>query len=89
LVDVATQEAAGRVTPELRAQVERLMAQKRDPLPVVLDGGAWVRRFGVTVFPTVAVVGPDGRLVAVWSGTPPSAALEVMVEEQIKGLQGL
>jgi thiol-disulfide isomerase/thioredoxin len=87
LVDIAPQEAEGKVTPALHRRVEQVVAAKGARLPVVLDDGAWSRRFGVTVFPTVGVVGPDGRLVAVWSGSPPSGALETVVREQILALQ--
>lgn len=85
---VAFHDASAKTFEELDKKLEKIIEQrwkgKTLPFPVVLDAtGKTVKDYGVSAFPTVLLIDPEGKLVKGGPGGEAAvAALEAALEKQ-------
>ncbi len=77
-------EGRGQPTPQLLDKVRKYKAERAPKLKVLVDRGAWSDAVGITVYPTLALIGPDGRLIKLWSGTPNMDAVERLIRSSLE-----
>jgi thiol-disulfide isomerase/thioredoxin len=82
-------EGRGNPPPELVNKVRKYKAQRAPDLPVLIDRGAWSDAVGITVYPTMALIGGDGRLLNLWSGTPNMSDVEASIRSALEAQSGL
>ena len=82
-------EGRGNPQPELVDKVRKYKAQRAPGLPVLIDRGAWSDAVGITVYPTMALIGGDGRLLNLWSGTPNMSDVEAAIRSALEAQSGL
>ena len=82
-------EGRGNPKPELVDKVRKYKAQRAPGLPVLIDRGAWSDAVGITVYPTMALIGGDGRLLNLWSGTPNMSDVEAAIRSALEAQSGL
>ena len=63
-------EGRGNPSPKLLKKIARYQKERAPELSVLIDRGAWSDAVGITVYPTLALIGPKGRMLRLWSGTP-------------------
>ena len=73
-------EGRGRPSRELISKIKAYQASRAPELPVLVDRGPWASAVGISVYPTVVLIGPRGDILRLWSGSPPSAALQKAVQ---------
>ena len=54
----------------LLKKIEEYQKERAPELSVLIDRGAWSDAVGITVYPTLVLIGPKGRMLRLWSGTP-------------------
>jgi thiol-disulfide isomerase/thioredoxin len=77
-------EGRGQPSPQLLDKVRKYKAERASELKVLVDRGVWSDAVGITVYPTLALIGPDGRLIKLWSGTPNMAAVERLIRSSLE-----
>ena len=63
-------EGRGKPSPKLLKKIEEYQKERAPELSVLIDRGAWSDAVGITVYPTLVLIGPKGRMLRLWSGTP-------------------
>jgi thiol-disulfide isomerase/thioredoxin len=76
-------EGRGGKSRELLAKIMAYNRQRAPELTVLVDRGSWAAAVGITVYPTLALIGPSGRLLRLWSGTPQEGALAEAVRSAL------
>ena len=82
-------EGRGNPSPNLLNKIRKYKAERVPELPVLVDRGAWSDAVGITVYPTLALIGPKGRLLKLWSGTPAISDVDQAVRHALSGSAGL
>jgi thiol-disulfide isomerase/thioredoxin len=82
-------EGRGNPSPKLLKAIENYKAKRAPELAVLIDRGAWSDAVGITVYPTLALIGPKGRLLKLWSGTPSISDVDQAVRHALSGRAGL
>ena len=77
-------EGRGQPSPQLLDKVRKYKAERAPGLKVLVDRGVWSDAVGITVYPTLALVGPDGRLIKLWSGTPNMSSVERLIRTSLE-----
>ena len=77
-------EGRGQPHPKLLDKVRKYKAQRAPELKVLIDRGAWSDAVGITVYPTLALIGPEGRVIKLWSGTPNMGDVERLVRSSLE-----
>ena len=77
-------EGRGQPNPQLLDKIRKYKAQRAPGLKVLIDRGAWSDAVGITVYPTLALIGSDGRVIKLWSGTPNMAAVERLIRSSLE-----
>jgi len=77
-------EGRGQPHPELLDKVSKYKAERAPDLRVLIDRGAWSDAVGITVYPTLALIGADGRVIKLWSGTPNMDAVERLIRTSLE-----
>ena len=78
-------EGRGRPSRELISKIKEYQASRAPELPVLVDRGPWASAVGISVYPTVVLIGPRGDILRLWSGSPPSGSLERAVQTALSG----
>ncbi|MEE2835670.1 MAG: TlpA disulfide reductase family protein [Myxococcota bacterium] len=76
-------EGRGQPHPELLKNIKKYQSDRAPELRVLVDRGAWADAVGITVYPTLALIGPQGRVVRLWSGTPDLQGVERAVRSAL------
>lgn len=63
-------EGRGDPSAKLLKKTARYQKERAPELTVLIDRGAWSDAVGITVYPTLVLIGPKGRMLRLWSGTP-------------------
>ncbi len=82
-------EGRGNPSPNLLNKIKKYKAERAPELAVLVDRGAWSDAVGITVYPTLALIGPKGRLLELWSGTPSISDVDQAVRHALSGGTGL
>jgi thiol-disulfide isomerase/thioredoxin len=80
-------EERRRPSPSLAQKIQQYSSAKGITSRVLIDHGPWARAVGLTVFPTLALIGPSGEILQLWSGTPPQGALEQRIDAVLGALR--
>jgi len=82
LISRDASDGGGSVVPKLK----RYEARYRPGLEILVDGrsaSSWGGQVGITVYPTLALIDPEGRVRRLWSGTPGPGELEAEVRQAL------
>jgi thiol-disulfide isomerase/thioredoxin len=76
-------EGRGAKSSNLLEKIKSYSHHRAPELTVLVDRGSWAAAVGITVYPTLALIGPSGRLLRLWSGTPQEGALAEAVRSAL------
>jgi hypothetical protein len=69
------------VTNEARGLVDKFIESTGARYPILIEGSDTTKQWGVKGFPTIALVGADGRILFEGHGTPPAEVIETALKE--------